>query len=448
MSTDSSRAIWSICVALFVFGALIRLGYVGAVLVQDDPAPDVAGHVSMPSLDEDDALPPYMTPDTRSYLRPARDILEGDVLDAGTTTRPPGYPLFLAALGLNPTLVLITQALLGSLLPVVTLFIVRELTDDTAMATVAGVTTAVLPSGVGLVALMTPDLLLAVSFVSGLLFLLLAARRERSGWLTAAGAAWAVALLLKPVMLLWLPVAVLVAWLLGGRGLRFAPRRALVLFVLLQLLPAMLWSVRNLAREGTLTYSLIGLSTARVYWLAKAELLADASSPLSPRDLEAHQRELRARLFDSDGSPTAVREEAVSILRRHPRAALLSFGQNVMANTEIGWDRFPVQLRSFPRVADALGRLARLEGASYRLGRWLLLFTPLLILLLRRRRVDPRSWDGAVALWLSAMYFVGLSGLTFWTGPRIVFPAILTSLALLFVLASAAGDEIRGRMSP
>jgi hypothetical protein len=145
-----------------------------------------------------------------------------------------------------------------------------------------------------------------------------------------------------------------------------------------------------------------------------------------------------------------VKDEALTILRRHPEAALRSFGQNVDENTRIGWDRFRVQLRSLPDAAATLEGIARIEGRAFRVVRWLLALVPLIVGILwaaQRPLHDRQLWNDALAMWISAAYFVGLSGLTFWTGPRIIFPAVPPFLAMVALLSTVAWPD-RTRAPP
>jgi hypothetical protein len=426
-----TRMVW--CGSIFLVALVPRLLLVVGILGQ------VSG---LPTGQAERELIGYLTPDSEAYLDAASRLLAGDLMNAGTLTRPPGYPAFLALFGSAPSAVLVAQAVLGSLIPVATFLLTSALGVRAALAVGAGMGVAILPSGIGITGLIGPDLLLAVLVASGLLLLAVGVRSGASRASLTASVTFACALLVKPVMVLWVPVSLLVAWMFARRLI--ASPGWIALFIGVQLAPVILWAARNHQREGLFSYSTIGSSTVRIYWLARAELMAGDLGGPTPAELEQHQRDLRRRLFGTP-MPAAhrdriLRSESSAIVRSHPLDAARAFLMNVDENTSMGWDHFSRQLPAAPALAQRLARVAALEGRLFAVARWLLLMGPLLVWLIGRVGI-ARARDAlpaALGLALAASFFVIASGVTFWTGPRIVFPGVAAGAALSALLTEAA----------
>jgi hypothetical protein len=149
-----------------------------------------------------------------------------------------------------------------------------------------------------------------------------------------------------------------------------------------------------------------------------------------------------------------LREEAAKILVDHPGAAARAFLIDVNENTTMGWDRFAKQLPATPGLARRLTRSSAWEGRVFALARWTLLAGPLLLWLLARSppATSARaSLSAAVGLALSAAFFVLTSGVTFWTGPRIVFPGVAAGVALLALVTETVMRDVtrpRGSSEP
>lgn len=86
------------------------------------------------------AYQPTASDDTGTYLEVARQLAQWD-FSQYTAKRPPGYPLFLLALGENPVLVWIAQSMLGILTAVLAYHLVLERTNRIKPAFGAGLAT-------------------------------------------------------------------------------------------------------------------------------------------------------------------------------------------------------------------------------------------------------------------------------------------------------------------
>jgi len=206
--------------AVALLAAAVRLAYVG------DAAP---------------TLYTWEQPGVRMaarYSEAASGLLRGDGLlyprvwpdphDTGLLSRPPGYPAFVAAvqrtLGGSYPDVLLTQAVVTSLLPVLMLFLVARVAGLRA-GIAAGILAALSPPLAYHAAVMTPDALSALLAVA-IVFLLWCGRRAgpraQGAWLVAAGLVCGVTTWLRPNFLLLAPLLALAtpAALGGGRRVR------------------------------------------------------------------------------------------------------------------------------------------------------------------------------------------------------------------------------------
>jgi hypothetical protein len=111
---QQSIRITTACILVFLTAVVLRTAFVAEM------------------IDQFQQLPPdtqtsfrygFLTPDSRSYLEAAGNIVEGDLLNAGSLSRPPGYPLFIWACGRVSSRVLTAQAVIGALIPVGTLLL-------------------------------------------------------------------------------------------------------------------------------------------------------------------------------------------------------------------------------------------------------------------------------------------------------------------------------------
>jgi 4-amino-4-deoxy-L-arabinose transferase-like glycosyltransferase len=212
-----------------------------------------------------------LTHDEQEYLGLARSIADGrgftydDAIDTGTAQRfgrAPGYPLFLAALdagrpvpSTTPARLKIAQSLIGAL----TVWIIGALALSIAGAragVVAAAIAAVYPSLVWLSAYALSEAIYACLAMATVFVVQRAVDREHVGLAMAAGALAGAAALVRPAMLIFLPLAIL--WMLARR--RPALAVATVLASAAVIAP---WTIRNvrvherfvlIASEGGVTF--------------------------------------------------------------------------------------------------------------------------------------------------------------------------------------------------
>ncbi len=151
----------------------------------------------------------YLVGDMAIYVEQAQRIFH--VRDAWDTFTPPGYPAFLAVLG-NVERLGAAQALLGALTTMLTMFLARRMDRSPWPALVAGILSAlyfpfVFYAGLALTETLFAFLLLV--FVT----LLLHAADTGKRWVAAmAGVILALAILVRPSLLTFLPFFVWLSW--------------------------------------------------------------------------------------------------------------------------------------------------------------------------------------------------------------------------------------------
>jgi 4-amino-4-deoxy-L-arabinose transferase-like glycosyltransferase len=416
----------TIAAVLFAVALLIRLLFVAEVLDDVSRLP--------PHLQQSDRTG-YLTPDSRSYLDLAGTITRGGLLEAGSLSRPPGYPLFLWACGSSPRCVLGSQAIVGATIPVLTFALCLLTVGNLRSSALAGALAALSPTGIGLTGLVLADLLVAALFVASLVLIAVGARRDELRWVLLAGVVTGLAGLVKPVLGLWPGASVAVWWLLRRSAGKALDLRAAAALVAVPLLMFSAWASRNQLREGVFALSEIGPRTVRLYWAVVTEAVGRSRGVPLTAAIHDEQSAIRARLSTLDGRSRmrVYRTESLEILRKDPGTALAVFMLNIYRPGVEGWDQFPRQLPLSSGLVDRLRWVTRAESVARRAIRWLgiLGFFAGLAALRRSSTAETRRLvNSLLALWIPFVYVTLSAGVTFWTGPRIVYPVESVSLVL------------------
>jgi 4-amino-4-deoxy-L-arabinose transferase-like glycosyltransferase len=269
-----------------------------------------------------------LTRDEREYLSLARSLRAGDgyvfdahLLESGVQPfgRAPGYPVFLALVGGGstvttsvPTSVKVAQAIAGGFGILLIAALARELAGDRAAQLAAGIA-AVYPPLVWIAAYAFSE---ALFWPIGLLaawLLGIAARRKsrRSVTGVTAGVAAGMALLVRPMVVLFLPLTAL--WLFWRREWRLA-----VLFAGGAALITVPWAVRTsmtharfvpVASEGGVTF-----------WTGNNALARGEGDLAANPEIKREQERLRLAhpdLTEEQMEPVYYRE-AFQWIRNHP----------------------------------------------------------------------------------------------------------------------------------
>jgi 4-amino-4-deoxy-L-arabinose transferase-like glycosyltransferase len=269
-----------------------------------------------------------MTRDEREYLSLARSLRAGDgyVFDAHLLAsgvqpfgRAPGYPVFLALVGGGsavttavPTSVKVAQAIAGGLGILLIAALARELAGDRA-ARLAAVLAAVYPPLVWIAAYAFSEALFwPIGLLSAWLVSIAARRRSRRHMTgLAAGVAAGVALLVRPMVVLFLPLSA--AWLLWRREWRLA-----ALFGVGAALVTVPWAVRtSLTHERFVPVASEGGVT---FWTGNNALAQGEGDLAANPEIKREQERLRLAypdLTEEQMEPVYYRE-AFRWMRDHP----------------------------------------------------------------------------------------------------------------------------------
>jgi dolichyl-phosphate-mannose-protein mannosyltransferase len=300
--------------------------------------------------------------DTAEYLRFADQLLDGRF---PTTYRMPGYPLFLAALGLLPgsrvAAIITAQHLIGVALVCLILVAGWHFLGRVS-GIVAALLAALTPVMLGLEHTLEPDLLFGAIVFVGACAMAEALTRPAPSvrWLATAGVAFAAAAYVKPVGQV-LPVAALLALAVSTRSVRVTLRgTCLVAGVTASLLIP--WVVRNEVAYGLPTLSDQGGQTLfkRMFDVDHARIpTSTADGRLIARiAVEKQAREPRAELNDYAVGALRARglsgHEAVTLEGRVARTAIAAEPLGYLAETGPHVWRALTDLNSFS-YADLSG---------------------------------------------------------------------------------------------
>jgi hypothetical protein len=272
-----------------------------------------------------------LTHDEREYLALAQSVAAGRGFtydpghQSGTTQqfgRAPVYPLFLAAIGAGsrdydaaPPRVKVAQSAVGAVGVWLIALIAWRIAGPIA-GTVAGWLTAVYPPLVWISAYVLSEslystLALATAFLLDRAIDCADDRQQSTAWTIAAGALCGLAILVRPAMLFFLPVAEL--WL----GMRRRPAIAAVL-ILAALIVVAPWTIRNYRTYGRVI--LVASEGGVTFWtgnhpLARGEgdLAANPEIKLAELDFRAKHPGLTAEQLE----PLYYRE-ALDYIAQHP----------------------------------------------------------------------------------------------------------------------------------
>jgi hypothetical protein len=423
--------IWLVasCFLVFATAATLRIGFVQTTLNQ---------YADLPASMQASNAYGFMARDSAGYLLPADRIAAGELLHAGSLKRPPVYPMFLWICGRSPDIVLILQALLGSLIPVCTLLLSHHLLRNLPISIAAGLVSAVSPTGIGVTGLIMADLLLAVLFAVGLCVLFQGSTRQSIGWVLVPALLFGVAGLVKPILLFWPLLSAFVWWLFKRAEQRRVRWTQVLVLVLVQASFFVAWASCNYVRDNVFTVSEIGLHTVRCYWATQVEEWARAGHRPSGESIQQNRAAVIRRL-EEIAPPERIRtykEESIRIFKKYPELTISVFLYNISRLSVGGWNRFHRQVPLDTSLLSRLEILRKVESVARRYGRWLIMPGFVLMLIVARvwRTPDNRRISlGICGLSVAYLYVTACTGITMWTGTRVVY--LIESIAITIVAA-------------
>jgi tetratricopeptide (TPR) repeat protein len=400
----------------------------------------------------------FLTGDSGAYMDLAKDFFHGYFgVDARSNSllRPPGYPGFCApfySLSLAPDGILIAQALLGSLVPVVTFLLAWMLTSSILLAGFAGLLSAVSPSGIGVSGLIMSDNLFAVLFAAGLYLLYLGTIGSRPAWIISAGLLFSCGLIVKPILLFWPALVILIYFLLCRGENKPANWKALVIAVAIQLLILGLWCTRNYVYENVFLPSSVSTNNLHDFLRPRVEEWVKAGGLPNNQSVRRNRDETRA-LIDHQFSHRPSKEKldllnsrSIEVFRAHPLVTLQVLLQDIKENALSGWDYFHRQLPLGNMQVKRLTEAARLESSFKEktlIATGVAFSFLLLTLCVRPTAARRRVVIHLLILMLILGYFALFSGTTFWAGSRIMYPVEFVMLLLLVMALQTVGSVSR-----
>jgi hypothetical protein len=352
--------------------------------------------------------------------------------------RTPGYPLFCAVVGgkgLSLERILLAQAFLGALIPALTTLFVFSLLKKRFLSVCAGLASALSLTGIGLSGVIMVDLLFSTLFWFGFTLLYWGVVKRRSRLTYLAAAMFGLAGLVKPSMILWPAVSILVYFELARFSGASFKLKEVGLVLLLQLVPTTAWSVRNYYVEGTFNLSTAAQETLREYLAARVQRAAD-------KDTGRHgvgKKHTSDDLLMEGVQPKHIAErqlsEALAIMRQYPFLTVRVWVQGMYHVWASSWNSLDVQLPPDTKLRSLLWRFRRIPYLSGR-GSLLVLGFGIVSLFLPGRifRKSHREENRLIiVLLLPVGYFAVLTGMTCWTGPRLIYPFESAFISLVIV---------------
>ncbi|MCL4257023.1 MAG: glycosyltransferase family 39 protein [Anaerolineales bacterium] len=240
------------------------------------------------ALDSPDRV---IAPDTETYIRPAVNLLNGngfsnDVVPPylPTAHRTPLYPLFISLVFLvkrDLLLVSFAQTVLDSVTAVLTYYLGLKFFPRRA-AFFAGLLMALsLDSAVHSILILT-ETLFTVLFLASVYATVMFVKKEQGKWLLLAGLLAGTAALVRPILVLWMPVLAVSLFLISSSRWTARIKIASVYSIAFVLMLAP-WLLRNSQIWGTATMSTISGSLFLSYNAAALEAVQSRVSPAEAR---------------------------------------------------------------------------------------------------------------------------------------------------------------------
>jgi len=441
--------------AVFLFALVLRLAFIHELLQQNSllhnglNAPQSGG---------------FLTNDSGTYINLAKDFFAGyfgPESRSEALLRTPGYPAFCAlfySLGLSSAGILIAQAVLAAIVPVLTLLLAHLVTGSTLLAACAGFLSAVSPTGIGLTGLIMSDMLFAILVIAALYCLCRAVLKAQENQLLLSGLLFSVAFLVKPILIFW-PIYMVAVYFLLCRTVAAKPKlKKLAIAVAVQLVILCLWCARNYVYEGIFTPSSVSVDNLHDFMRPRVEEWIKAGALPSNGAVRAN-RDAAVKRFSQESSGFSLQQKlqarsarAVDVFKAHPLTTVKVILQNIQENMLSSWDYFARQL---PLASPAQRNLYHAARHQESVARECGIFTILLLFLylcvqtvFRRTDTHKRDFYLAAALGTAYSYFAILSGTAFWTGSRIMYPVEFIFIVIICMAFQQAVRVGIGIFSP
>lgn len=406
--------------------------------------------------------------DARQYIALARNLAEfGTFIDdspggraAGSTyfslLRPPIYPALAAPFEARDARAALfyVQAIIGGAIPMFAAFLAGIWFRSRPAAWLAGLMAALSPTGIGITGQVMADQLFATLFAASIVAVAVSVRstRRASRWMWIAGVAAGLATLVKPAGLYWPLVLPVLAWIFARAASSRVRWRPVAIAVAIGLILPAMWAVRNYRVAGVFRVSTVDAQNLRYYLAPQAQEWAREGDIPTKAKLKRN-RERTMRRDTDDAATLTPREivrrqwsESVAIFRTHPAETFRAYMHNLRGHLTTPFNGFDYQFPKGGTTRRMMGRLEQMTGSTA--AYWLigvLSLASLLPLLVGADRRDP-TWRmriiSVAAIMLIFGYVAGLSGTTYGTGSRILFPAHIAVQLLMAAGVAALGRDL------
>jgi len=385
--------------------------------------------------------------DSHEYIHLAKNIanLKGYARDSFysrylSLLRTPGYPLYYALFeyfGTAPVSVLWSQVLAGVCIPVFAALLTLMITKNLLATIIAGFLCSISTAGIFLTGEIMVDLLFAVFFIIGFLMLYYGIAHLKQMSILAAGFVFGLSSLIKPTTIIWPFYSIVVYCFLSKAHKANIKYVILILFVMIQTAIIGGWSLRNYYTERVFSLSTIGTQTLRHYLSVEVSEVGNRKNSTSTinSSIRREQKRLRKEVQLALSSGISIKklhetqfDESFNILFSNLYITYICYRQNVLENIS-GSDIWTFYSAKLPKHSLLNNLLPRLISFNNYLAKF---FFTLIIIFVCGSPWLPKFYKDelldrhiycSLALILTYLYFALISGITFWTGPRIVFPA-------------------------
>ncbi|BBO79520.1 hypothetical protein DSCO28_00860 [Desulfosarcina ovata subsp. sediminis] len=162
-------------------------------------------------------------------------------------------------------------------------------------------------------------------------------------------------------------------------------------------------------------------------------------------DIKSHQNIIRKRIetdLNLGKTPKEINQwllnESLNIISAHPFLTYQFFVINILEKLKgpMPWWVYQKKMPADSLVSKIIPKLILFYALFTKVSLFLVLVFGIIVLILSRFKLNNAkkvSYYNYLALLLIFLYFSILSGFTFWTGPRIIFPAHFALISMFFI---------------
>jgi 4-amino-4-deoxy-L-arabinose transferase-like glycosyltransferase len=405
----------------------------------------------------------FLTNDSRAYINLAKNFFSsyfGPDAHSDALLRTPGYPAFCApfySLGLSHAGILIAQAILASVIPILTLLLAHLFTGSILLAACAGFLSAISPTGIGLCGLIMSDMLFAVVLIVALYCLCRGTFKAKENQILFSGLLFSAAFLVKPILTFW-PICMIVVYYFFCRAAATRLNlNKIAIAVAIQIVLLGLWCSRNYVYDSVFTPSSVSTNNLHnfmrprvVEWI-KAGTLPSNGAVRRNRDVTLKKFIQQNPGFSSKEKLQALKARAMEVFKAHPLTTAKVILRNSQENMLSGWDYFPRQLPRGSLQQRNLYSAARQESVfrEYSLFVVAMLFLYLCVrTVFKKTDFHKKNFFVAAALGLTYIYFALLAGTTCWAGSRIMYPVEFILILLICMALQQAVYAVKDIFMP